>query len=580
MAYSIPSRTPPSKETLLLGRDSKVPKSVLLFPGAIQGPVIQALNVDESRYPWPPIIHSERLNKEPRLVNLMPAILSSIEPQMNLIGLPVAVNTQHWFQIYGWKKGPEKEWAYNWELEEEYLVVTNGQGKYSLSCVWAKELASNLQLISLCIRDIRSHHLFNPNALIPPALGSSMLFRQDYSSEQQVLTLYVRTQGSGLVVEAYFHSAWELRFSEGSAGSQAARKALALAEDNGSLAALKAILERFASSHGPLPKSKVEVSSFPFAYLTDRAEDTIPAPKETGRKAKEDFPWTHLAVSKDKEQYPWVADPFATMMVTPSNLAGATQLLREVEKEVIQERRRERRLTPYPLGRNLRASRTGSSSEGSSSHSSMLELERFVSSQSESPKSSKSSNSDSMLSILPANKENPIHPHPVIRGRVPGYLRHSFSPGFLPQNNGLPVNPLLLAHRYFLTSKENAAIVKAWANVTPRGFKSAVGLLYHCIKFNLGFRLAVPREVLHLFKHSSEGYMAAEMLAAGVPFRQGFMEARLDNSQGSKALCSDYIWKVSNVTQRLNVGAAISHGGILGWLSQSGQSDKQEQTGH
>ncbi|KAK0492133.1 hypothetical protein EDD18DRAFT_1358160 [Armillaria luteobubalina] len=109
------------------------------------------------------------------------------------------------------------------------------------------------------------------------------------------------------------------------------------------------------------------------------------------------------------------------------------------------------------------------------------------------------------------------------------------------------INPLLLEHGYLITIKENAAVMKGWANIA-RPFQDVPGVLLHCIEYNLGFKLAVPRHCLSLFQRPKDPYTLAEILVVGVPFRPGFLEPRLNDAYGLEALCVQYLWGVTGAT--------------------------------
>ncbi|SJL08410.1 uncharacterized protein ARMOST_11773 [Armillaria ostoyae] len=60
----------------------------------------------------------------------------------------------------------------------------------------------------------------------------------------------VNPRGLGSAGQVYFYTGWELWFREGFKGAWTAKRVLAIVEKDGSLAALQAISEHFASSHG------------------------------------------------------------------------------------------------------------------------------------------------------------------------------------------------------------------------------------------------------------------------------------------------------------------------------------------
>ncbi|KAK0506774.1 hypothetical protein EDD18DRAFT_1098017 [Armillaria luteobubalina] len=382
-------------KTLFLGCDGKVLESLLLFPGS--------LNMGKEPYPWLPVVHLEQLNKEAHLIDLKPHLLDTCVVNLTPLGCHTAVNVGHWYQLYRLKQGPKKEWAFDWELKREYLIVTNSKGK-----------------------DIQNHHLFNPETLLPLALASVTLFKHDYTSEQQLTQMVtldneqeqlpegvlvylvllgwklilidaaqmhqvllvkyhfqlVPVWGEGTVAQAYFHLGKDLCF-----------------------------IERYINASLGLPFSCMEAIE--------------PKDREVMSKSNKECLgskfWPSPMTEHCSLMFPWA--------IYPSSPALVTQLISKIEHKGIHEKQKERCPTPYPLTRASRAP-LPSLSEESSSHSSMPEFKRIK----------------GCLSIL----------------------------CFLPMD-------------FFFMSKENAALIKAWVNMQPRGFEGLQGLIYQCLEFNIGF---------------------------------------------------------------------------------------------
>ncbi|KAK0505451.1 hypothetical protein EDD18DRAFT_1098815 [Armillaria luteobubalina] len=446
-------------EALLLDHAGLVPKSILLFPTNAQEPVIQSLNAGSQPYPSPLVIHSERVDSEECLIDISPKTLDSLEVNPHLMGRPVAVNAQQWYQMYGVKEGAKGEWVYDWDLKEDYLTLPDSQGKFSLRHLHAKELASDLQLISLCIRDIRNHPLFDTDSLLPPsrsvhqcleaydglglgshfvpAPGSLNLVTQASFASSERWSLRLKQNGTLVYLVfpgwkpigvkdvklwpllrmkypyqwvdpkprgspgcTYFYAGWELRFREGSRAAKLAARIVARAIGNGSMNALQTMPKHYMTSHGPPPCLVKEGPSLPFSCT--ETKDLLEDDKlEVFSKPSigEDI-WSNPSALKDKERFPWVLDPSGPI-ITPS---------------VLQERRRKRQATPYPIYWGTRQLAQQLAGDGA-----LLE--------------GSATSSSGTLSLTRAKKSNFV------------------------------INPLLLKHGYLIMTKENAAIMKGMFQV-------------------------------------------------------------------------------------------------------------------
>ncbi|KAK0492132.1 hypothetical protein EDD18DRAFT_1109225 [Armillaria luteobubalina] len=187
-------------EALLLDHAGLIPKSILLFPMNAQEPVIQSLNAGSQPYPWPPVIHSERVDSEERLIDISPKTLDSLEVNPHLMGRPVAVNVQRWYQMYGVKEGAKGEWAYDWDLKEDYSTLSDGQGKFSLGRLHVKELTSDSCSVHQCLEaydglGMGSHFVPVLGSLNPVTQASfASSERQSLRLKRNVRLLHVKSQ--------------------------------------------------------------------------------------------------------------------------------------------------------------------------------------------------------------------------------------------------------------------------------------------------------------------------------------------------------------------------------------------------
>ncbi|PBK59698.1 hypothetical protein ARMSODRAFT_1027139 [Armillaria solidipes] len=179
-----------STEHLLLEKDSSVPRSVLMYPNGVPGPVVQALNMGFLPYPMPPVVHSEFVRSEMRLVNLDPSQLEKMEAFPEIMGRAVAADPKHWYELYRLARGPANEWGYDWKSWVKSVAVEEqGQGKLSIDVNIAKKMATDLQLLYLSIKEIQKHPTFVEGTLLPNLLKTATLFRRDFSSIRQIHTL-------------------------------------------------------------------------------------------------------------------------------------------------------------------------------------------------------------------------------------------------------------------------------------------------------------------------------------------------------------------------------------------------------
>ncbi|SJL16562.1 uncharacterized protein ARMOST_20088 [Armillaria ostoyae] len=138
-----------STNYLLLRKHGHVARSTLLFPSNFNGPVIQALNANRLPYPMPAAIHMEPMESTVKTVDLNLDQLDAWIVDASQLARPVEVSVTHWHHIYGAREGSKGEWGYDWHQQERYEVIDNGRGKFMLEHTQAKEIASNLQLISV-----------------------------------------------------------------------------------------------------------------------------------------------------------------------------------------------------------------------------------------------------------------------------------------------------------------------------------------------------------------------------------------------------------------------------------------------
>ncbi|KAK0485406.1 hypothetical protein EDD18DRAFT_1111550 [Armillaria luteobubalina] len=264
------------------------------------------------------------------------------------------------------------------------------------------------------------------------------------------------------------------------------------AEDDGTMLALQTFPERYMTTHGPPPKLAQAIPSLPFTCLETKDLDPEEGSLKMVKKSNSNDFWSHMPINRDQENFPWVMDPSSLVVATPSNLRHAMQLIQEVEQS------------------------ESSSSFGSLNMNLTLEMRRLA-------------HELSLSADGAEEKRSKEQPHLEINRCLPRYPQIYYPP------------------KYYRKEEENAAMIKGWANIS-RIFKNVMGLLLHCLKYNLNFKLAV--------------------LSAGVPFRPGFIEPHLNDAFGSEALCAQYLWGASSVAQRMNIGAAIASGDVLRWITR------------
>ncbi|SJL17569.1 uncharacterized protein ARMOST_21121 [Armillaria ostoyae] len=144
-------------EYILLSKDGKVLYSALLSDPSHQGPMVQALNMGFMLYPLPAVVHSEPVESELRFINVPFAMLDEVEVQPALMGKPVVVDPCYGYNLYRVSRGPEGEWAYKWGNDWREVAVWKDKGMFLINHRWAKKIATNLQSVALCVRDIQRH---------------------------------------------------------------------------------------------------------------------------------------------------------------------------------------------------------------------------------------------------------------------------------------------------------------------------------------------------------------------------------------------------------------------------------------
>ncbi len=70
-----------------------------------------------------------------------------------------------------------------------------------------KTIATDLQSVALCVKDMQCHPLFEKGLPIPPALNLVLLFRQDFGSLHQVTSL-IRLAQVSFGMSLAFINAW------------------------------------------------------------------------------------------------------------------------------------------------------------------------------------------------------------------------------------------------------------------------------------------------------------------------------------------------------------------------------------
>ncbi|SJL06873.1 uncharacterized protein ARMOST_10215 [Armillaria ostoyae] len=179
----------PHSEYVLLNKDGKVPYSALLNNPNVPGPTIQALNLAFIPYPLPAVTHSETVSSEPSYIDVPLPMLDEVEVQPAQMGKPMT-----------------GEWAYKWEKDWEVAIQKDG-GVYLIQHRWVKTIATDLQSVALCVKDVQRHPLFIKGSPIPPALNSVLLFRQDFGSLCQVTSL-IRLAQISFGMSMAFVNAW------------------------------------------------------------------------------------------------------------------------------------------------------------------------------------------------------------------------------------------------------------------------------------------------------------------------------------------------------------------------------------
>ncbi|KAK0447943.1 hypothetical protein EV421DRAFT_1923425 [Armillaria borealis] len=147
--------------------------------------------------------------RKPRFMVMPSNQLSQIEVFPELKGKLVTIDAKRWYNMYGLARGLPSEWAYDWETKKEIHAVAKGQGCFLIKRNQAKQMATDLQYLSLCIRDIQKHTLFMDGTLLPPSLDSISLFQHDFSSSQQISNLIKLAQVSFCMGMAFIN-AWRI----------------------------------------------------------------------------------------------------------------------------------------------------------------------------------------------------------------------------------------------------------------------------------------------------------------------------------------------------------------------------------
>ncbi|PBK76319.1 hypothetical protein ARMSODRAFT_969057 [Armillaria solidipes] len=185
-------------------------------------------------------------------------------------------------------------------------------------------------------------------------------------------------------------------------------------------------------------------------------------PSDAGEIRSDQDPWSHLPVSKDLKKFPWVVELLGSAVAMPSNIKQATQLIREVEQS--------KHLTRVKEGKwDLLGGKCFEHKQHQEIGDINLPSWEFM---------------QDIMNWL----------------QFMVLSLHSLT---CPEDANQILSPLLQEHRYLITTKENAAMIKGWVNIA--------------------------------------------FLVAGVPFRPGFLEPRLNDAFGSEALCAQYIWRATGM---------------------------------
>ncbi|PBK63539.1 hypothetical protein ARMSODRAFT_1024004 [Armillaria solidipes] len=263
-----------------------------------------------------------------------------------------------------------------------------------------------------------------------------------------------------------------------------------------------------------------------------------------------------------------------SVLPVPGPLKRSMQLINEAETGLA-DRRKSQRSVPYPTPDRLPNAQS-IKIEANSSSSSNKEVAESSS------ETLTSTSVDLTLSPLAleypstAAMEIPEPSHRAINGRVPGYtLRPDevsqnlerypvparfrweakswafyAAPNLLslthPGKDDYEIHPLILEHAYLVASDVSAALMKAWVNASSVSINSPTELILHCLEHN--------------------DYPVNARIAADVPFLPGFLESHLNDNQGPALLNASYRLRASEVSARMNAGAAVAKGGSLGWL--------------
>ncbi|KAK0496911.1 hypothetical protein EDD18DRAFT_1105227 [Armillaria luteobubalina] len=374
-------KTSSFNETLLLDKNGKVLKSLLIFPGSKNGPVIQSLNAGNVPYPWPPAIYVEKMDKEPQLVEVDPEFLSSVKLQMHHLRHQAALNVQHWFQLYGFRKGSEKEQAFDREIKEEYPAQANSQGKYSLGLTtglgWDSTLSPQ-QAALLQHLKLHSHGL------------RGGVFNLSEAFDCYLLNCYLKNNGPTFILHLspshlQKYQFWQVDylaicqyhcFNKGNLSclncSLDVSKIPQLANNVTLMLVVTSIT--LDKEQGQLPKGTQiwQILLIKYHYQLVKARSKGAAgqayfhmghelcneevdPLDLRKKDKQLDPHIHWPVRNKLAQFPWAADPSAPGL----------------------EKRKERHQTPYLLTKRMQILSLESLGEESLSGSSMPELESY-----------------------------------------------------------------------------------------------------------------------------------------------------------------------------------------------------------